>query len=64
MITLDDLPAIAAFSAVPPDDLARFAQAVGDIRSYRAPALHLKIRPSSLQARSAICISGPDSYVL
>ena len=32
MITLDDLPAIAAFSAVPPDDLARFAQAAGDVR--------------------------------
>jgi thioredoxin reductase (NADPH) len=32
MITLEDLPAVAAFAAVPPDDLARLAQAAGDMR--------------------------------
>jgi thioredoxin reductase (NADPH) len=32
MITLEDLPVVAAFAAVPPDDLARLLQSCGDVR--------------------------------
>jgi len=32
MIALEDLPAISAFASVPPQDLARLAQAAGDVR--------------------------------
>jgi thioredoxin reductase (NADPH) len=32
MITLEDLPVIAAFASVPPEDMARLAQASGDVR--------------------------------
>ena len=32
MITPEDLPAVPVFASVPPEDLARLAQAAGDVR--------------------------------